>query len=809
MTFVRNLAVFLLLALPPVARAGSSLEDRLWDASRNGDAAAIRALIAEGADVNSKNAYGATALFFAARHGHLEAVRALLDAGADPSTGDTFYQATPLAWAVTNDHVEVALALIEAGAGELGMVLRRAAADGELVLVDAVIRTGKAGAADLTAALDAAREAGHQEVVDALQRAGAAEMVDLAEVDAETLDRYVGTYEVVPGFEIVVRRQGKQLLAQLTGQAEYKIYAKSPTEFFYTVVEATIEFVMNEAGECDELIIHQHGRNFPSRRMKSETATQPVEPAAITPEALEAFAGAYQAESGDRFNVEVIEGKLTVGPPGRKPFSLAPIEPNKFQIAMAPSVVLTFVRQGGRVVGYSVVQGGETMFRHRVDAEAPGKAEPADVPEGNWPSFRGPNASGIADGQEPPTSWNVEKNSRVVWKTPIPGLGHTSPVIWGDRVFVITAVSSDKAAPFETGLNGDFESITETAVYQWKVYCLDRATGEIRWEKTAREGVPRLSRHPKSSHANCTPATDGERLVVSFASEGLFCYDLEGNERWTVDPGLLSAGWFYDDGVQWGFASSPIIYKNLVITQCDRSRDSYIAAYDVKTGEPVWRTERDEISSWATPTVYEGEGRAELLTQAPRAIRGYDPATGAELWRLTGNSEVTVATPVVGEGLFFFTASYPPVRPIYAVRPGANGDITLKAGETANESIAWSDPKGGTYLPTPLVYRGLVYTLSNNGVVTCLDAKTGELRHRVRLGDGSAGGFTASPVAADGRLYFTAEDGDVYVVTATDTPVVVAVNPLGEACLSTPAISGRTIFFRTQGHVVAVGGGTR
>lgn len=781
----------------------SPVQQRLWEAARTGNAEAIRTAVAEGADVNAGAEYDVTALAFSARHGHLDAVRALIELGAEVDAYDDFYRRTPLFWAVYNDHVDVAILLIEAGASDLGDITRLSARKGKLELLGALIRSGRVEAEDLNAALDTARHAEQPAAVEQLLEAGAKDVGNQIPIDADALQRFVGRYELVPDTEIIIRREGAQLYAQITGQAEYKIYAKTPITFFYTIVRAKLEFVTDASGACNELVIHQRGHEVSARRITADAPPAPGK-GALGPGALDAFVGDYEAETGHKFKVRLEDGKLAVGPPGRPPYALVHVQEDTFHIDRAPSVLLTFVRDGGQVVGYTVVPQGATLYRHRVGVKRGNISDTTST--GNWPSFRGPHASGIGDGLSAPTTWHAERDTGILWKTPIPGLGHASPIVWGDNVFITTAVSSAGESAFEADGGGDVESITEAVPQQWKVYCLDRATGEIRWERTSREGVPKLSRHPKSSQANCTPATDGEHVVVFFASEGLFCYDVEGTLLWSTDPGLLSAGWFYDEGVQWGFGSSPIIHDDLVITQCDRMRDSYIAAYDVNTGKPVWRTERDEIPSWATPTVYTGDGRTELLTQAPRAIRSYDPATGKELWRLTGNSEVTVATPVAGAGLFFFTANYPPIRPIYAVKPGAEGDISLADGETSNAYVAWSDLKGGTYLPTPLVYRDTLITLANNGVVSFYGARSGERLHRLRLGDG-ADSFTASPVAADGRAYFTAEDGDVYIVATTHVPTLVAVSPLNEVCLATPAITDGMLIFRTQGHVVAVGHG--
>ncbi|MBI1791002.1 MAG: PQQ-binding-like beta-propeller repeat protein [Acidobacteria bacterium] len=416
----------------------------------------------------------------------------------------------------------------------------------------------------------------------------------------------------------------------------------------------------------------------------------------------------------------------------------------------------------------------------------------------NWGSFRGPQASGVADGQDPPT------NFQVLWKTPMPGLAHASPVVWGDRVFIATAISSDPKAVFRHGLFGDVEPSGDVSRHTWRIYCLDRMSGKILWEQTAHEGVPKVKRHPKSSQASSTPATDGKHVVVYFGSEGLYGYTVDGKLVWKQDLGIQDAGWFFDPDYQWGPASSPIIHKGRVYVQCDRQQDSFVAAYDLATGKPVWTTPRKEIPSWGTPTVYEGKTRAELVTNGTRSIRGYDPETGKELWRLSRNSEVTVTTPIAAHDLIFVSNGYPPVQPVYAIKPGASGDITLKEGTSSSDSIAWSYLRGGVYMPTPLVYGDLLYTCSNNGILTAYNAKSGERVYQQRVAQGGA--YSASPVAADGKLYLTSEDGDIHVLRAGPKYELLATNPVGEVLMATPAITPGMLIVRGEHHVFGIGG---
>ncbi len=420
----------------------------------------------------------------------------------------------------------------------------------------------------------------------------------------------------------------------------------------------------------------------------------------------------------------------------------------------------------------------------------------------NWPMFRGPAASGVADGTPTPVKWDVGTGDNVLWKTPVAGVAVSSPIVWGDRVFVSTALSSDASAGIRTGLYGDVEPAKDMSKHTWKLVALDKRTGKVLWERIAHEGIPKTKRHPKSSQATATPVTDGQRVIVSFGSEGLYAYDLDGKPLWNRDLGVLNAGWFYDPDYEWGVGSSPIIWKNLVIVQCDIQKNSFIAAFDAATGHPVWRTPREEIPSWSTPAIFENNGRTELVTQATTFIRGYDPTNGKELWRLSGNSEIAIPTPIVGPGVIIVTNGYRGVQPIFAIKPGASGDITPASGQTQNASIAWSANRGGPYIPTPVIYGDHLYVLQINAVLAAYNVRTGERVYQERVGGG--GSFSASPVAADGKLYLASEDGDVFVVKAGPTYELLATNHLGQVVIATPAISAGTIIIRGLKDVIAI-----
>ena len=420
----------------------------------------------------------------------------------------------------------------------------------------------------------------------------------------------------------------------------------------------------------------------------------------------------------------------------------------------------------------------------------------------HWPAFRGANASGVADGTPTAVKWNTATNENVAWKTPVPGVAVSSPIVWGDRVFVSTAISSDPNQSIRTGLYGDVEPVNDSSKHTWRLLAIDKKSGKVLWDKVAYEGIPRTKRHPKSSQASATPVTDGRRVIVSFGSEGLYAYDFDGKQLWKKDLGVLNAGWFFDPDYEWGIGSSPIIYKNMVIVQCDIQRHSFIAAFDVDTGKEIWRTDRDEIPSWSTPTIFEANGKAELVTQATTFTRGYDPMTGKELWKYSGNSEIAIPTPIIGPGFVIITNGYRGVQPIFAVKPGATGDITLKDNATKSDFVSWSTKRGGPYIPTPLIYGDQLYVL-NNGVLTAYKVATGEQIYQKRLG-GTGGVFSASPVAADGKIYCAGEDGDVFVIKAGPEYVELATNSMGEVVMATPAISDGLIIVRGGKNVYGI-----
>ena len=422
----------------------------------------------------------------------------------------------------------------------------------------------------------------------------------------------------------------------------------------------------------------------------------------------------------------------------------------------------------------------------------------------NWPSFRGPHATGIASNQNLPDEWDGTTGRNIRWKTRIPGLAHSSPIVWGDRLFVTTAVSSDPDATFTPGLYGAGTASEDRSVHRWIVMAIDRRTGEPIWERTAYQGVPAQKRHIKSTYASATPATDGRVVVAFFGSMGLYAFDMDGEPLWQKDLGRIDAGAYDLPEYEWGTASSPIIWNGLVVVQVDHHGQSFLVALDAATGAERWRTNRDEIPGWGSPTVYEAPGREpELVTNASNFIRGYDPLTGRELWRLGGSSKITAPTPVFTDDYILVASGRRDEKPIFVLRPGARGDITLGEGEDSNASVVWHKRGRGPYMPTPLIYDGRAYVLGNDGIFDCYDLASGEELYRQRIPHVGSG-FSASPVAADGKIILSSEDGDMFVVTAGEFSLV-ATNPMGEPLMATPAIVDGTMYVRGQHHLFAVG----
>jgi outer membrane protein assembly factor BamB len=421
----------------------------------------------------------------------------------------------------------------------------------------------------------------------------------------------------------------------------------------------------------------------------------------------------------------------------------------------------------------------------------------------NWPQFRGEHGAG-ASKIEAPTVWNVEKGQNVRWQTSIAGLAHASPILWKDRIYVAAVVRPGAKSELKVGLYGDVGSYSEKEAHQWRLICLNKESGKVLWDKLAYEGIPRIQRHTKATHCNATPATDGKRIAAILGSEGLFCFDMEGQLLWRKDLGTLHAGWYNMTNTQWGFASSPIVHDGKIIVQCDTLSDKYVAVFNFEDGHEIWRTPRSEASSFSTPLLAESSVRSQIVLNGWKQTGGYDFTTGRELWTLREGGDIPVPMPVQADNLVILTSAHGKYRPMRAVRLDATGDITTAELGQTNRFVAWCHPRRGNYMQTPIVAGDLLWGCADNGVLTCFDVKSGAVIYEERLGSGREG-FTASPVLAGKHLYFTGEEGTVFVIPATRTFNVTAKNSLNAITMATPAACDGIIYFRASDRIIAIG----
>lgn len=416
----------------------------------------------------------------------------------------------------------------------------------------------------------------------------------------------------------------------------------------------------------------------------------------------------------------------------------------------------------------------------------------------DWPQFRGNQATGVAEGEGLPRTWNTTRN--VVWKVEIPGSGWSSPIVSGNRVFLTSVLREGKSELPTKGLYfGGNRLNPPTDVHRWMVYCLDLSTGKIRWEREAHKGVPETPHHVKNTYASETPVTDGERLYAYFGNVGLFCYDRDGKELWSRKFGAFPTVF------GWGTAASPVLHQGRIYVLNDNEKESFLLALDKWTGKEVWRVRRDEKSNWATPFVWENEKRTEIITCGKKKVRSYD-LDGKLLWELGGMSSIVIPTPSAKFGLLYVSSGYvlDATRPVYAIRPGASGDITLKEGETSNAFIAWYRKQAGPYNPSPLVYGDYLYVLYDRGFLSCYEARTGkELYGKERI-DPKANAFTSSPWAYGGCVFCLSEDGDTFVIKAGPKYELLGKNSLEEMCMATPAVAGKRLLIRTSSKVYCI-----
>jgi outer membrane protein assembly factor BamB len=427
----------------------------------------------------------------------------------------------------------------------------------------------------------------------------------------------------------------------------------------------------------------------------------------------------------------------------------------------------------------------------------------SNVVAANWPQFRGIQAGGVDTAVAAPFEWNVETGQNIAWRAPIPGLGHASPILWGPNIYVATAVQSKKAK-LKVGLYGDIGSVENEGPQQWRLMALDKSSGKILWDTLGHENQPQINRHPKASHCNSTPATDGKRIAAIFGSEGLFCFGMDGKPLWHKSLGLMDSGYYLAKSAQWGFASSPVLHDGKIVVLCDVQTNSFIAVFDAANGTELWRTPRNDVPTWGTPTVADVAGRTEILVNGWHHTGAYDFTNGKEIWKLDGGGDIPVPTPIVRNGLVYLTSGHGPQgRPLRAIRLDAQGTIKPRNSGTTNEWIAWAAPRSGNYMQTPILIGPNLYACFDTGILTCLNARTGESYFEERLGNGSEG-FTSSPVSDGRNLYVASEVGNVYVVLADASFSVVATNKLKESCMATPLISDGMLVYRTQEQLIAV-----
>ncbi|HSR69713.1 MAG TPA: PQQ-binding-like beta-propeller repeat protein [Acidobacteriota bacterium] len=439
-----------------------------------------------------------------------------------------------------------------------------------------------------------------------------------------------------------------------------------------------------------------------------------------------------------------------------------------------------------------------------------------------WPQFRGPEGNGLAvtESESLPSDWNKEEN--VLWDVEVPGRGWSSPIVWGERIFLTSAISEGDFKEPSPGIYGndyiaelraqglpmeeilrrvrerDNEIPEESKKVQWMLYCLDASDGSRLWSKQVHEGLPQGGRHRKNTYASETPVTDGERVYVYFGNVGLWAYSLEGEKLWEVhwEPGQIY--------LDFGTSASPVLHDGRVYILHDTQDGGFLAAVEAETGKVAWQVERTIEhpmirSGWSTPFIWENSRRTEIVTLGTQVIISYD-LKGNELWRMKGSSVVAAPTPIADGDLLFVGSGSPSenIRPLFAIRAGASGDITLQGEETSSEFVAWADPRGGSYITSPIAYKGRVFVLYDKGFFAAYDQKSGEQIYKARIGRGG-NTFSASPWAYDGKIFCLSEGGKTFVIdAAADEFSILKENDLEEMSLATPAIAHESLFLRTN-----------
>ncbi|MEO6725993.1 MAG: PQQ-binding-like beta-propeller repeat protein [Blastocatellia bacterium] len=419
----------------------------------------------------------------------------------------------------------------------------------------------------------------------------------------------------------------------------------------------------------------------------------------------------------------------------------------------------------------------------------------------NWPQWRGPEGQGVSNDKNLPTEWSETKN--VLWKVELPGKGFSQPIIWGDKVFLTTdieggpAPATHKPPKHMLGDNEFHHPEWDSAdkLHTFKTLCLNRDTGKILWEQTSYSGTVFDYRHKRGNYAAPTAVTDGKYVITYFGSEGVYCYDFEGKLIWKKSIGNI-------DTFGMGVGVSPVLYENLVVFVCDQSlavpKDSFMVALDKKTGNQVWRVDRPVQGSWATPVIVKVAERTEMVTSGNEFLISYAPATGKELWRTTGLKSHAIATPMIGHGLAILSSGYP-AKAVTAVKLGGSGNLD------GTDKIAWKYNKGTAYVPSPILYGDYAYLMSDAGIMTCLNAKTGEVVYEGGRVPIATKFYGASPVAFDGKILLTSDDGDTFVIKAGPKHEVLGTNSIGEPCRTSIAIADGKLFIRGDKHLFCIG----
>ncbi|MCU0707557.1 MAG: PQQ-binding-like beta-propeller repeat protein [Pirellula sp.] len=698
----------------------------------------------------------------AARRGDVTAIEGLLAKGIDVNSPSS-YGVTPLATACDHGHIEAARLLIDRGADvntkdtfykftPLGWAVMRRHTEIAKILV-------AAGAQDADAALSNAVGSMQPEVVRMLIESG--KISDAARASA-------------------IRAARKMQAAP-----------NAATQPILEILETNL----------------------------SEEAKRMVDYAALEQQKLDQlkpFEGVYQFESA-LMTIKINDGAL-IASEGDSERSLR-LEPEGTDTFVARGTTVQFLRDAEKIRALTWKAGeSERTFERTANPIAPAPAAPVaelesstrrfeDFPEPdtNWPQFRGPLSRGIATGNVPITVWDGPSGKNVAWKTSIPGLATSSPIVWDNRVFLTTGVQESDASGFRTGAYGDVESVQSNGECSYRLICVDLETGSVLWEREAARRVPQVKRHAKSSHANATAATDGKHVLAMFGEAGLHCFDMDGNLLWTRDLGLLDSGWFYDRSYQWGFGSSPCIFEDSVIVQCDVQDEAFLSAIDLRTGETRWKTPREEIPTWSSPVAFIAkDGTPMVIATGTKCTAAYHARTGEVLWKMGGFSEIVVPTPQVLPEFAVVTSGYAPVQPIVALRHSARGDLKIPESPSEDSPFLWAQMKGGPYMPTPVVTVDQMTILDNGGILTGLDLATGKRLFRQRLRGEKATAYTASPVACAGHLYCTSEEGTTYVIAMDGKGTVVSQNDLGESVLASPAISQGRLLIRGERNLYCI-----